>query len=95
VYLQVTIPENGQSFALIYSIEDPGDPSSPVGGVGVQVRERWRGCTSHCDSSWERIRETSGTVAAAPSIACVSKGRDVMDEMFRGTVRGLDMRRTV
>lgn len=36
-YFKVTIPENGQSFALIYSIEDPGDPSSPVGGVGVQV----------------------------------------------------------
>lgn len=35
--VQVTIPENGQSFALIYSIEDPGDPRSPVGGVGVQV----------------------------------------------------------
>jgi hypothetical protein len=35
--MQVTIPENGQSFALIYSIEDPGDPSSPVGGLGVQV----------------------------------------------------------
>jgi tocopherol cyclase len=35
--VQVTIPENGQSFALIYSIEDPGDPRSPVGGMGVQV----------------------------------------------------------
>jgi hypothetical protein len=34
---QVTIPENGQSFALIYSIEDPADPRSPVGGVGAQV----------------------------------------------------------
>jgi hypothetical protein len=33
----VTIPENGQSFALIYSVEDPSNPSSPVGGVGVQV----------------------------------------------------------
>uniref|UniRef100_A0A383VS04 Tocopherol cyclase n=1 Tax=Tetradesmus obliquus TaxID=3088 RepID=A0A383VS04_TETOB len=36
-YFKVTIPENGQSFALIYSIEDPSNPSSPVGGVGVQV----------------------------------------------------------
>eukprot|EP00878_Enallax_costatus_P036197 GHUV01040564.1.p1 GENE.GHUV01040564.1~~GHUV01040564.1.p1 ORF type:complete len:120 (-),score=21.32 GHUV01040564.1:33-392(-) len=34
---QVTIPENGQSFALIYSIEDPGNANSPVGGVGIQV----------------------------------------------------------
>lgn len=37
LHLQVTIPENGQSFCLIYSIEDPGDPNSPVGGVGAQV----------------------------------------------------------
>ncbi|KAF6251155.1 tocopherol cyclase-domain-containing protein [Scenedesmus sp. NREL 46B-D3] len=36
-YFKVTIPENGQSFALIYSVEDPSNPSSPVGGVGVQV----------------------------------------------------------
>lgn len=36
-HVQVTIPENGQSFALIYSIEDPADPRSPVGGVGAQV----------------------------------------------------------
>lgn len=33
----MTIPENGQSFALIYSIEDPGNSSSPIGGIGVQV----------------------------------------------------------
>eukprot|EP00878_Enallax_costatus_P029304 GHUV01031756.1.p1 GENE.GHUV01031756.1~~GHUV01031756.1.p1 ORF type:complete len:461 (+),score=103.09 GHUV01031756.1:601-1983(+) len=36
-YFKVTIPENGQSFALIYSIEDPGNANSPVGGVGIQV----------------------------------------------------------
>ncbi|MEW5314866.1 MAG: hypothetical protein WDW38_006330 [Sanguina aurantia] len=36
-YYKVTIPENGQSFALIYSVEDPGLPGSKAGGVGVQV----------------------------------------------------------
>ncbi|KAI8472481.1 MAG: tocopherol cyclase-domain-containing protein [Monoraphidium minutum] len=36
-YWKVTIPENGQSFALIYSVEDPGDSRSGVRGVGVQV----------------------------------------------------------
>eukprot|EP00879_Flechtneria_rotunda_P016277 GHRR01017030.1.p1 GENE.GHRR01017030.1~~GHRR01017030.1.p1 ORF type:complete len:251 (+),score=65.45 GHRR01017030.1:173-925(+) len=36
-YFKVTIPENGQSFALIYSIEDPANLNSPVGGIGVQV----------------------------------------------------------
>lgn len=33
---QVTIPENGQSFALIYSIEDPL-ANTPQAGVGLQV----------------------------------------------------------
>ena len=34
---QVTIPENGQSFALIYSIEDPLGNTEQA-GVGLQVR---------------------------------------------------------
>ena len=34
---QVTLPGRGQSFALIYSIEDPSG-SSKFSGVGVQVR---------------------------------------------------------
>jgi hypothetical protein len=33
---QVTIPENGESFALIYSVEDPMQSTS-VSGVGAQV----------------------------------------------------------
>jgi hypothetical protein len=37
VTVQVTIPENGQSFALIYSVEDPSNPSAATAGVGVQV----------------------------------------------------------
>lgn len=36
VFRQVTIPENGQSFALIYSIEDPLGNTQQA-GVGLQV----------------------------------------------------------
>jgi tocopherol cyclase len=36
-YWKVTDPKSGQSFALIYSIEDPGDGASGVRGVGAQV----------------------------------------------------------
>jgi hypothetical protein len=34
---KVTLPEEGQSFAFIYSVEDPGDVQSGVRGVGAQV----------------------------------------------------------
>ena len=36
-YWKVTDPDSGQSFALIYSVEDPGDARSGTRGVGVQV----------------------------------------------------------
>lgn len=42
-YFKVTLPGDGQSFALIYSVEDPaGQGAGPLGagrhaGVGVQV----------------------------------------------------------
>jgi len=39
--VQVTLPEEGTSFALIYSIEDPAGNSSQS-GVGAQARRRAR-----------------------------------------------------
>ena len=41
---QVTIPETGQSFALIFSVEDPHNSGGPLSGVGVQVCTRIRMC---------------------------------------------------
>jgi hypothetical protein len=41
---QVTIPETGQSFALIFSVEDPHNSGGPLSGVGVQVCARIRMC---------------------------------------------------
>ena len=35
--LQVTIPETGESFALIYSIEDPAQKEGKTTGLGIQV----------------------------------------------------------
>lgn len=35
------MPETGQSFALIYSIEDPVG-NTPKGGVGLQVKDEAR-----------------------------------------------------
>jgi hypothetical protein len=59
VSMQVTIPENGQSFALIYSVEDPSNPSAPTAGVGVQV------------SAWQQRQlgqgvQANGTGVCAP-----------------------------
>eukprot|EP00983_Pelagomonas_calceolata_P110604 1159693-Pelagomonas_calceolata.AAC.1 len=40
-YWRVTVPEaDGESFALIYSIEDPAG-TSPNAGLGVQVSKNW------------------------------------------------------
>ncbi|GBF94640.1 tocopherol cyclase [Raphidocelis subcapitata] len=36
-YWRVALPDCGQSFAFMFSVEDPGDASSGVRGVGAQV----------------------------------------------------------
>eukprot|EP00798_Chlamydomonas_sp_ICE-L_P022637 gene22636-29781_t len=36
-YWKVQLPGTSDSFAVIFSVEDPGDPNSPSGGLGVQV----------------------------------------------------------
>jgi len=76
--LQVTLPGEGNAFALIYSIEDPAG-GSPNGGVGAQVR---RSCmrqptavatlsppkkdlVQHSPGS---ARRSSATVAPAPYV---------------------------
>ncbi len=35
--LQVTDPKSGDSFALMFSVEDPGNPEATYAGVGIQV----------------------------------------------------------
>ena len=42
--VQITLPGSGQSFAFIYSIEDPKG-NSPRRGVGAQVRGKAEGAT--------------------------------------------------
>eukprot|EP00882_Tetradesmus_deserticola_P018828 GHRQ01020221.1.p1 GENE.GHRQ01020221.1~~GHRQ01020221.1.p1 ORF type:complete len:334 (+),score=10.49 GHRQ01020221.1:821-1822(+) len=86
-YFKVTIPENGQSFALIYSVEDPSNPKSPVGGVGVQVMGPDDGyiCQFSRDTEpfWasRHSLELGATLAAKPTAAGQRRLRQPVSEV--------------